>query len=90
MALSCLLGGARAFVGCTGVHYSPDATGSFFGGPMHHAFWSEVAAGQAPAAALFAARKTFLADMPHGRHSALEQAIERKIWKQFTCLGLGW
>lgn len=91
MALASLMGGARAFVGCTGVHYSPDETGGFFGGPMHRAFWDALHRdGLDPAAALFQARRTFLAQMPHGRHGALELAIERKIYKQFTCLGLGW
>lgn len=90
IALSVLMGGAQAFVGCTGVHYSPGAAGGFFGGPMQMAFWQQLGAGRPPAEALFEARKTFLAGMPHGRVVPLELAIERKIYKQFTCLGLGW
>jgi hypothetical protein len=90
IALSTLLGGALAFVGCTGVHYSPDEGGSFFGGPMHRAFWQQLFAGRSPAEALFEARRQFLAEMPHGRGAPLEIGIERKIYKQFTCLGLGW
>jgi hypothetical protein len=91
MALSTLLGGAVAFVGCTGVHYSPSENGGFFGGPMHRAFWQElIGGGRAPAEALFEARRQFLAAMPHGRVIPLELGIERKIYKQFTCLGLGW
>jgi beta-lactamase superfamily II metal-dependent hydrolase len=91
MALSTLLGGANAFVGCTGVHYSPGEAGGFFGGPMHLAFWQGVVErNQAPAEALFEARRNFLAEMPHGRIIPLELGIERKIYKQFTCLGLGW
>lgn len=90
MALACLRAGARAFVGCTGVHYSPGPQGGFFGAPMHEAFWLELNGGKAPAEALFAARADYLADMPHGRTDPREIAIERKIYKQFTCLGLGW
>lgn len=91
MALSTLLGGANAFVGCTGVHYSPGEEGGFFGGPMHLAFWQQVVRQKrTPAEALFEARRNFLADMPHGRSVPLEIGIERKIYKQFTCLGLGW
>ena len=91
MALSCLGAGARAFVGCTGVHYSPDESGGFFGAPMHRAFWSEHLSGKLPPAkALFEARRDYLSDMPHGRRTPHELAIERKIYKQFTCLGLGW
>jgi hypothetical protein len=28
--------------------------------------------------------------MPHGRRSAAQTAIEFKILRQYTCLGLGW
>ena len=91
IALSVLAAGARAFVGCTGVHYSPGPQGTFFGGPMQKGFWDElIVAGRPPAEALFEARKKYLASMPHGRHIPLELGIERKIYKQFTCLGLGW
>lgn len=91
MALSTLLGGANAFVGCTGVHYSPGEEGGFFGGPMHLAFWQEVIQRKRPPAeALFEARRRFLAEMPHDRIIPLEIGIERKMYKQFTCLGLGW
>ena len=91
MALSTLLAGAIAFVGCTGVHYSPGQAGGFFGGPMHMAFWQELIGNRrSPAEALFEARRQFLAAMPHNRVVPLEIGIERKIYKQFTCLGLGW
>lgn len=91
MALACLMAGARGYVGCTGVHYSPGSAGGFFGGPMHHAFWTEIVTNKLPPArALFEARRAYLKDMPHGRTLPLEVGIERKIYKQFTCLGLGW
>jgi beta-lactamase superfamily II metal-dependent hydrolase len=91
VALSFLLRGARAFVGCTGTHYSPvDGNYNYFGGPMHTEFWQRLVAGEAPAAALFGAKIAYLAGMPHNRTSVEEIAIENKILRQFTCLGLGW
>jgi beta-lactamase superfamily II metal-dependent hydrolase len=90
MALLVLKAGANAFIGTTGVHYSPSAVGGFFGGPMHASFWTEIVAGHAPAEALFNARNAYLRDIPHGRTSLFDLAVERKIYKEFTCLGLGW
>lgn len=90
IALSLLAGGAQAFVGCTGAHYSPDQSGAFFGGPMHRAFWRALATGRSPAQALYDAKVEYLRDIPHGLETPLEVGIERKIYKQFTCLGLGW
>lgn len=90
LALSFLYGGAVAFVGCTGAHYSPDVGESFFGEPMHRHFWTQIAGQKAPAAALFEARKAYLKEMPHGLSKPFHIGIERKIYKQFTCLGLGW
>jgi beta-lactamase superfamily II metal-dependent hydrolase len=91
IALSFLKSGARAFVGCTGAHYSPDqAPYDYFGGPMHHAFWRRLLAGAAPAAALFDAKREYVRAIPHGQTKPSSTAIEFKIWRQYTCLGLGW
>ena len=91
IALSLVAAGAAAFVGSVGTHYSPDATASFAGGPMHQAFWSNAVAGRRPPAeALFRAKLDYIKGMPHGRTDAFEIAIERKILNEFTCLGLGW
>ena len=96
IALSFLRRGARAFVGCTGAHYSPvdddpAAPLNHFGAPMHAAFWSHLPEGnKSPAKALFDAKMDYIRDMPHGRSSVEELAIEYKILRQFTCLGLGW
>jgi beta-lactamase superfamily II metal-dependent hydrolase len=91
IALSCLKAGALAFVGCTGSHYSPDASGGFAGGPMHRHFWTNVTSkAMSPAAALYQAKKDYLGEFPHGRQDLFEIAIERKILQEFTCLGLGW
>ena len=91
VALSFLARGARAFVGCTGAHYSPiDGNMDYFGAPMHDQFWKHLGDGRAPAQALFDAKIDYIGAMPHGRTTVEEIAIENKILRQFTCLGLGW
>lgn len=91
IALAFLAAGARAFVGCTGTHYSPSGTEpDYFGGPMHTAFWAQIKAGLGPAKALYNAKVAYIEGMPHGRTLPGELAIEYKILRQFTCLGLGW
>ena len=92
IALAFLMRGARAFVGCTGVHYSPRGTDAdYFGGPMHRQFWAGYERGLAPAEALFDAKRQYALEMPHGREvNSSAEAIEFKILRQFTCLGLGW
>jgi hypothetical protein len=61
---------------------------------MHAAFWEAIREGRPPAAALFAARQSYLENMPHptpGNRLALDDlAIELKLYQQFTCLGFGW
>jgi hypothetical protein len=57
---------------------------------MHKAFWSGLAAGKAPAQALFDAKAEFASNMPHGLRRPLEVAVEFKTLRQFSCLGLGW
>ncbi len=91
LALQALAVGTRAFLGCTGSHYSPaQAPYQYFAAPLHRAFWHHLNAGMSPAAALFAARKEYVTAIPHGRSELLSEAIERKIWQEYTCLGLGW
>jgi hypothetical protein len=91
IALSTLARGALAFIGCTGAHYSPtESPYNYFGGPMHKAFWRRYNAGTPPAKALFEAKVDYIAGMPHGRESSVQRAIEFKILRQYTCLGLGW
>ena len=91
IALSFLARGANAFIGCTGAHYSPvESPYNYFGGPMHAAFWRNFNSGQEPARALFNAKIEFIKNMPHGRTGLLQTAIEYKILRQYTCLGLGW
>jgi len=51
IALRFLANGARAFVGCTGSHYSPTLEPyGYFGEPLHRAFWQAYAASKPPAA----------------------------------------
>lgn len=92
IALRCLENGANAFVGCTGAHYSPDyPDADNYGGPMHRLFWNEILAGRPAAMALFHAKIKYAQSIPERvgtRKSA--RALEHKILRQFTCLGLGW
>jgi hypothetical protein len=95
IALAYLKAGALAFVGCTGTHYSPvNATPpaglDFFGKPMHVAFWANINAGKQPAQALFDAKMKFGQGMPHGPDDPFSRAVEMKILREFTVLGLGW
>ncbi|MBC7828746.1 MAG: MBL fold metallo-hydrolase [Chitinophagaceae bacterium] len=91
IALAYLKAGALAFVGCTGTHYSPgEAPYNYFGKPMHDAFWKSISGGNPPALALFEAKKEYARNAPHGLTRTLFQAIEMKILRQYTCLGLGW
>jgi beta-lactamase superfamily II metal-dependent hydrolase len=92
VALTFLRAGAQAFVGCTGVHYSPPPDSPDTNGePMHEAFWRHFLAGKTPAEALFEAKREYLPRIPHsGVDDAYAEAIELKIYSQFTCLGLGW
>jgi len=92
IALKFLQNGALAFVGCTGAHYSPTIPPyGYYGGPMHAEFWSALDDGASPAQALFVAKAVYMRDMPHGRPpNSLGEAIEFKILRQYTCLGLGW
>lgn len=90
MALTLLAAGAQAFVGCTGIHYSPQSPNSM-GEPMHRLFWNNLRGGQAPAPALFNAKLEYLKGVPHtGTEDATDIALELKIFSQFTCLGIGW
>ena len=91
LALRFLEQGARAFVGCTGAHYSP--TGKSYrsaGGPMHLAFWKHIALGKPPVRALFDAKVDYTAWMQSKTMTAESLAISFKILREYTCLGLGW
>jgi beta-lactamase superfamily II metal-dependent hydrolase len=92
VALTCLARGANAFVGCTGVHYSPTLEPlTYFGEPMHRYFMQEYLNGKPPAAALWAAKVAYASGIPHRQGARPEEmAYEHKILRQFTCLGLGW
>ncbi|MCE7070887.1 MBL fold metallo-hydrolase [Dyadobacter sp. CY327] len=91
IALTYLRAGAIAFVGCTGSHYSPlHEPFDYYGRPMHDHFWREIRRGTKPSQALFAAKLAYLQKMPHRMKDAYSQAVELKILRQYTCLGLGW
>jgi hypothetical protein len=84
IALTFLMNGAIAFVGCTGSHYSPT------GAPLHMAFWKALNNGSGPAEALLQAKLDFIRGMPHGNQGPALLAIEYKTYTEFTCLGIGW
>ncbi len=91
IALSYLKAGAVAFIGCTGSHYSPVSPPfDYFGQPMHKHFWDGIIAGKNPAQALYEAKKQYAKELPHGQTDPFTQAIEMKILRQYTCLGIGW
>jgi beta-lactamase superfamily II metal-dependent hydrolase len=91
IALTFLLNGATAFVGCTGSHYSPKAKPyQYFGQPIHERFGAHRQRGHSPAEALLLAKRDYATAFPHGQSDPIGQAIEYKILSQFTCLGLGW
>ena len=91
LALAFLRNGASAVVGCTGTHYSPDAEPfTYFGQPMHVSFWSGMRRDLPPARAIFQAKQEYASQLPHGQTDLVSQAVELKICRQFTCLGLGW
>jgi beta-lactamase superfamily II metal-dependent hydrolase len=91
IALAFLKGGSTAFIGCTGSHYSPtEPPYDFHGGPMHMGFWDAMNGGAPPAGALLDAKLGYAQQMPHGLRTPEMQAVEYKILREFTCLGLGW
>lgn len=90
IALRYLRAGYNAFVGCTGSHYSPPGKNMTHGNPMHVAFWQELGKSVPPSEALFRAKVKYLKQLPHGMDDVWDIAIEHKILRQFTCLGLGW
>jgi beta-lactamase superfamily II metal-dependent hydrolase len=91
LAIAYLRAGVLAFLGCTGTHYSPrQPPYNYFGKPMHDAFWKAIGQGYAPAESLYLAKKEFARGMPHGMTDPFSKAVEVKILRQYTCLGLGW
>ncbi len=90
VAVRFVAAGAQAFIGCTGVHYSPPGNVvTSAGAPMHVAFFSRLKSGEAPARALYNAKRDCIAKLK-APPSAEERAIDLKVIRQFTCLGLGW
>ena len=90
LALTFLANGARAFAGCTGTHYSPPRDPPYvgFAAPLHRGFWSRYCSGSPPALALYQAK--YLDYAPAIPHIPGDEAYERKVLFEFTCLGLGW
>jgi beta-lactamase superfamily II metal-dependent hydrolase len=91
IGLNFLRRGVTAFVGCTGAHYSPlEYPYQYFAAPLHVSFWRNYIENQSPAKALFDAKMEYFKNIPHGQEGQLARAIEYKVWREYTCLGLGW
>lgn len=91
IALACLNQGALAYIGCTGVHYSPKHPPyDVAGGGIHKVFWRQVAKDIAPSAALLAAKKAMASQMEEHSRQGQAQAMNLKLVHQFCLLGLGW
>src|SRR5262249_7955256 len=106
IALTMLDNGAVAFIGATGVHYSPVAAGDnadpeaaasahddYLCKALHAAFWQGCARGLAPAQALLEAKLDYLWGIPYaGAQLApdVQTALELKNCFEMTCLGMGW
>jgi len=93
IALRFLSKGGRAFVGCTGAHYSPKNVKEVnsAGGAMHLNFWSNYfdAKVAGPAEALRLSKLNYLKGIPYLQEES-SLAVDSKTLNQFTCLGLGW
>jgi beta-lactamase superfamily II metal-dependent hydrolase len=92
IALRCLLNGAIGFIGCTGTHYSPTGPPyTYFGGPLHQAFWRNFHIGMPPSQALFQAKHEYVQNIPHLQgEGPVVTAIEMKLSREYTCMGIGW
>lgn len=94
IALRFLAKGAKAFVGSTGAHYSPEDSQpvASAGGAMHIPFWKYCLdpASNGPADALRLSKIDYLKGMPYLPQIASSAAVDSKTLNQFTCLGLGW
>lgn len=94
IALSYLKAGAKAFVGCTGAHYSGPSLDPArnYAMLLHEEFWRSLRGGAAPAEALHTARERFLRWIVSrgGQLEPIDTARRLKNAAQFTCLGLGW
>lgn len=89
LAIAFVHAGARAFIGTTGQHYSPNwPPYNTAAGPIHRAFWTHVTNGTSPAVALMRAKIDCMLGMSLDGDSMT--AVDFKTWRQLTCLGLGW
>jgi len=91
IALACLNQGALAFVGCTGIHYSPTTPPYDVGGAgIHRNFWNFVNEGHSPSTALLEAKKAMGDQLGAHTRSKKLQLLDLKHIHQFCLLGLGW
>lgn len=89
IVLKYLARGGTAFVGATGLHYSPVADSASIGG-LHESFWKGIQSGKPPARALFEAKWESWKELQKFRGTEEVRAIWKKSIVQLACFGRGW
>lgn len=80
ICLRFLRSGAKAFVGCTGIHYSTWGTATHYAGPLfHRLFFEHLMTGKTPSEAFFRAKRDYAPEA--------DTAVEQKILHEFVFYG---
>jgi hypothetical protein len=80
ISLRFLRSGAKAFIGCTGVHYSTPFTETNYNGPLfHRLFFEHLMTGKTPSEAFFRAKRDYAPEA--------DTAVEEKILHEFVFYG---
>lgn len=80
ICLRFLRSGAKAFVGCTGIHYSTVGTATTYAGPLfHRLFFEHLITGKTPSEAFFRAKRDYAPEA--------DTAVEQKILHEFVFYG---
>lgn len=80
ISLRFLRSGAKAFIGCTGIHYSTPFKETTYNGPLfHRLFFEHLMAGNKPSQAFFRAKRDYSPEA--------DTAVEQKILHEFVFYG---
>jgi len=80
ICLRFLRSGAKAFVGCTGTHYSTPGTETTYNGPLfHRLFFEHLMSGKKPSEAFFRAKRDYAPEA--------DTSVEEKILHEFVFYG---
>lgn len=80
ICLRFLRSGAKAFVGCTGIHYSTLGTETTYNGPLfHRLFFEHLMTGKTPSEAFFRTKRDYAPEA--------DTAVEEKILHEFVFYG---